>query len=247
MFSILRVFSHILTWCFLPLNGELLHILTFIFGHYIAKQHSQSSDINGKREKLPDSSWAGSGRLPAMERIPLYRQHWQGLCHIELQLGLCKSLAVLTKRDTQIQVLSLFLLLLKARSAAALADRELSPSCAFRRATSHQGLSQVSTVSCQAPGDFPGKRGGQGWPSGIADFPIPSSQEEQSGRATVSPLTLHLKAPLKREILLLTPRAHLCKALGVQGGVWGCLSSCRSLGKGKCSHPLRDKPTERSN
>lgn len=44
-------FSHILTWCFLPLKGELSQVLIFILGQNIAKQHSQSNDINGKREK----------------------------------------------------------------------------------------------------------------------------------------------------------------------------------------------------
>lgn len=53
----------------------------------------------------------------------------------ELQLAWCKSLAVVTKKDTQMEVLSPSLLPLKARSAAALPELELSLSCAFRRAT----------------------------------------------------------------------------------------------------------------
>lgn len=193
-------FPHILTSCFLPLKDELLQVLIFILGQNIAKQHSQSNDINGKREKLSDSSWAGSGRLTAMERT-LHRQHWQSLCHTELQLGLCKSLAVLTKHPN---------------SGSIPAPSESQISCCPSRdgvkpelclQESHEPAEARHHGELAAPGDFPGKRG-QGWPSGTADFPIPSRQEEQSGRATVSPRTLRLKAPLEGAILLPTPRKH---------------------------------------
>lgn len=83
------------------------------------------------------------------------------LAGLELQLAWCKSLAVVTKKDTQMQVLSPSLLPLKARSAAAVPELELSLSCAFRRATSWLGLS--TPESCQASGDFPRQKGVQQW------------------------------------------------------------------------------------
>lgn len=214
-------FCHILTWCFLSLKGELSQVLTFISGQYIAKQHSQCNDTNGKREKLADSSWEGSRSFSAMETAPLHRQHWQGLCYPELPLGLCKSLAVLTKKDT---------LHPDSGSVSVPAPSVSQISCCPSRGGIKPELclqeSHKPAESChhrELPGSrsFPRAERGQGWPSGTADLPIPSIQEEPSGRATVSPPILHLRAPLETEIPLLTPEAHLCKALRVQGGVWG--------------------------
>lgn len=208
-------FPHILTPCFLPLKDELLQVLIFILGQNIAKQHSQSNDINGKREKLSDSSWAGSGRLTAMERT-LHRQHWQSLCHTELQLGLCKSLAVLTKHPN---------------SGSVPAPSESQISCCPSRdgvkpelclQESHEPAEARHHGELAAPGDFQGREGPgmafrhRRFPHSLQAggtirtchcFPSHPAPQSPSGEGNPAPHT----------------PSSLCKAPRAQGGIWGCL------------------------